>query len=175
MKTITPKDLESVLSKQQDVALIDVRSSVEFAEIHVPKAENIPLDRLDPTGLAISGRLSQSKSIYLLCRSGGRAMKAAEKFEQAGFSGACVVEGGTLAWDAAGMPVERGAAKTISLERQVRIAAGSLVLIGFVLSLVAHPLFILLSVFVGAGLVFAGISNWCGMGLLLAKAPWNRG
>jgi hypothetical protein len=83
------------------------------------------------------------------------------------------VEGGTQAWVEAGLPVNRGASKVMSLERQVRIAAGSLVLTGVLLSLFVHPYFIGLSGFVGAGLIFAGISDWCGMGLLLAKLPWN--
>ena len=174
MRTITPRELESALSSRPGLALIDVRTAVEFAEIHVPKAHNVPLDALNPEGLLTSGRISLTEPVYLLCRSGGRAAKAAEKFEQAGFQEAVVVDGGTLAWDAAGLPVDRGTVKTISLERQVRIAAGSLVLLGFLLSLVLHPAFIFLSVFVGAGLVFAGITDWCGMGLLLAKAPWNR-
>jgi rhodanese-related sulfurtransferase len=85
-----------------------------------------------------------------------------------------VVVGGTLAWTAAGLPVVRGEAKMISLERQVRIAAGALVATGAVLAQVVHPGFIWLSGVVGAGLVFAGITDFCGMGLLIARLPWNR-
>jgi rhodanese-related sulfurtransferase len=85
-----------------------------------------------------------------------------------------VVEGGTLAWIAANLPVTRSAVKMISLERQVRIAAGSLVLIGVLLGWFVHRGFYGLAAFVGAGLVFAGITDFCGMGLLLAKLPWNR-
>jgi len=84
-----------------------------------------------------------------------------------------VVEGGTLAWIEAGLSVNRGTTKVISLERQVRIAAGSLVLTGVLLAIFVHPYFIGISAFVGAGLIFAGITDWCGMGLLLAKLPWN--
>jgi hypothetical protein len=83
------------------------------------------------------------------------------------------VEGGTQAWDEAGLPVVRGQ-KAISLERQVRIAAGSLVLLGALLGYFAHPYWIALSAFVGAGLVFAGITDTCGMGMLLARMPWNQ-
>ena len=78
-----------------------------------------------------------------------------------------------LAWIEAGLPVDRGTAKVMSLERQVRIGAGSLVLLGVILGLLVNPYFIALSGFVGAGLIFAGLTDWCGMGLLLAKAPWN--
>ena len=84
------------------------------------------------------------------------------------------MEGGTQAWDSAGLPVVRGK-NTISLERQVRIAAGLLVLLGSLLSWLANPAFIALPSFVGAGLIYAGVSNTCGMGLLLARMPWNTG
>ena len=84
-----------------------------------------------------------------------------------------VVEGGTEAWIAAGLPVSRGVAKVISLERQVRIVAGTLVLTGVLLAYFVHPAFVGISAFVGAGLIFAGVTDWCGMGLLLAKLPWN--
>jgi rhodanese-related sulfurtransferase len=85
-----------------------------------------------------------------------------------------VIEGGTEAWASLGLPVEGTGRKTISIERQVRIGAGSLVLIGVILGFLIHPVFFGLSAFIGAGLVFAGITDWCGMGLLLARAPWNR-
>ena len=83
------------------------------------------------------------------------------------------VEGGTLAWEQAGLPVVRGK-KAMSLERQVRIAAGSLVVLGTALGAFVHPGFLGLSAFVGAGLVFAGVTDTCGMGMVLARMPWNR-
>ena len=91
-------------------------------------------------------------------------------FLAAGFSNVLVVEGGTRAWIDAGLPVVTGKRRAISIERQVRIGAGSLVLLGAILGAVANPLFFVLSAFVGAGLIFAGITDWCGMGLLLARA-----
>jgi len=173
MKTISSDHLKRLLDSESGLTLLDVRTPVEFAEVHVPQAQNEPLDRFDPKSLLAAGRLSQDRSIYLLCRSGGRAAKAAEKLAREGFENAVVVEGGTLAWIEAGLPVNRSVVKVISLERQVRIAAGSLVLTGVLLANFIHPYFIGLSAFVGAGLVFAGITDWCGMGLLLAKVPWN--
>jgi rhodanese-related sulfurtransferase len=116
---------------------------------------------------------SSGKPLYVICKSGGRGQKAAEMFQQAGFANVVNVEGGTQACEGAGLPVVRGK-KAISLERQVRIAAGSLVLIGAALAWLVHPAFIGLSAFVGAGLVFAGITDTCGMGLLLARMPWNQ-
>lgn len=173
MKTITPSALQKLLSVDSSLPLLDVRTPVEFDEVHVPQAFNEPLDSLRPKTLVEAGHLSKEQPFYILCRSGTRAGKAAEKFNSEGFSNGVVVEGGTLAWIEAGLPVERGQTKVISLERQVRIAAGALVLGGFLLSYL-HPAFIYLSAFVGAGLIFSGITDFCGMGLLIAKAPWNK-
>jgi rhodanese-related sulfurtransferase len=174
MKTISPHELSQRLTSDPGSAVIDVRTPVEYAEVHVPQAKLEPLDKLDPTALASSGTASKDKPVYILCRSGQRATKAAEKLASAGFQQPIVVEGGTLAWIDAGLPVNRGQAKVISLERQVRIVAGSLVFIGVLLGWFVHPAFVWLAGFVGAGLVFAGITDFCGMGLLLAKAPWNQ-
>jgi rhodanese-related sulfurtransferase len=170
METITPGELQALLTAQPSAALIDVRTPVEFAEVHVPRARNIPLDELKPGSLS----LPKDQRVYLLCRGGQRATKAAEKFAKEGYAKPVVVEGGTLAWVAANLPVERSAVKVMSLERQVRIVAGSLVLIGVVLGWFVHRDFFGLSAFVGGGLVFAGITDFCGMGLLLAKFPWNK-
>ncbi len=119
---------------------------------------------------ATARRTSRCTSI---CRSGSRGRQACEKFRAAGFANVVNVEGGTLAWEQAGLPVVRGK-KAISLERQVRIAAGSLVVLGTALGAFVHPAFLGLSAFVGAGLVFAGITDTCGMGMMLARMPWNR-
>jgi rhodanese-related sulfurtransferase len=173
MKTIAPLELQKLLQTQPDLLLLDVRSPVEYAEVHIPQARNEPLDRLQPEQFIASGALPGDQPVYLLCRTGGRAAKAAEKFAVKGQDRGVVIEGGTQAWIEAGLPVVRGAAKVISLERQVRIVAGSLVLIGAVLGWLVHPGFYGLAAFVGAGLVFAGITDFCGMGLLLARLPWN--
>ena len=170
MSTISPVELRKLLAAQPDLPLLDVRTPVEFAEVHVPQARNVPLDELRPDSLA----LAKERPVYLLCRSGQRATKAAEQLTRAGFAQPVVVTGGTLAWIDAHLPVTRGQSRVISLERQVRIAAGALVVIGVVLGWFVHRAFFGVSAFVGAGLVFAGITDFCGMGLLLAKAPWNR-
>jgi rhodanese-related sulfurtransferase len=170
MRTITPVELQTVLVAQPSAPLIDVRTPVEFAEIHVPQARSVPLDELKPGAL----QLQKDQPVYLLCRSGQRATKAAEKLAKEGFAQPVVVEGGTLAWIEANLPVTRSAVKVISLERQVRIAAGAIVLVGVLLAHFVDPRFIWLSGFVGAGLIFAGITDFCGMGLLLAKFPWNK-
>ena len=174
MRSITPVELQRILDTQPGASVIDVRTPVEFAEVHVPQAASVPLDELNPQSLLAAGKVRKDQPIYLLCRSGQRAATAAGKFEKEGFTGAVVVEGGTLAWIEAKLPVIRGRTKVISLERQVRIAAGAIVLAGVFLAFFVHPGFIWLSGFVGAGLVFAGITDFCGMGLLLAKLPWNK-
>jgi len=170
MKTITPVQLQTILAAQPSSPVIDVRTPVEFAEVHVPQVRSIPLDELKPGSL----QLQKDQPVYLLCRSGQRATKAAEKFAKEGFLQPVVIEGGTLAWIDAGLPVARSAVKVISLERQVRITAGAIVFLGVLLAQFVGARFIWLSGFIGAGLVFAGITDFCGMGLLLAKMPWNK-
>ena len=100
-------------------------------------------------------------------------MKVCQKLESAGFENVVNVEVGTSAWDGAGLPVIAGK-KAISLERQVRIAAGALVVMGAVVGHFYNPAGYGLSAFVGAGLVFAGVTDTCGMGMIIAKMPWNR-
>lgn len=170
--TIDPKQLNELMSAGKRIELIDVRTPAEYREVHVGCARNVPLDRLDAEGIA-SGREGTAEPLYVICRSGNRARQACEKIQAAGYINVVNVEGGTLAWEQAGLPVVRGR-KTMSLERQVRIAAGTLVLTGAALGYFVHPYWIGLSAFVGAGLVFAGITDTCGMGLLLARMPWNQ-
>lgn len=172
VNTISPKQLNEIRQSGQDVELIDVRTPVEFREVHVGFARNVPLDQLNVAHIA-AGRQGATQPLYVICRSGSRGQQACEKFYAAGYTNVVNVEGGTHGWDQAGLPVVRGQ-KTMSLERQVRIAAGSLVLLGAGLSHFAHPYWIGLSAFVGAGLVFAGITDSCAMGLLLARMPWNQ-
>ncbi len=150
--------------------LIDVRSPAEYRTVHAEGAQLVPLDQFDPARVQAS--IPPGLTVHLLCKSGGRAQQAAQRLADAGCP-CVVVEGGTEAWIAAGLPVVRGQA-TMSLERQVRIVAGGLVLLGVALGYTVHPYWFGLSGFVGAGLMFAGITDTCMMGLLLAKMPWNR-
>jgi rhodanese-related sulfurtransferase len=154
--------------------IVDVRTPMEFAELHAVGARNMPLDQLDPQAVMQGRNGNGDAPLYIICRSGSRAARACEAFESAGFSNVVNIDGGTMAWEQAGLPVVRSARKVISLERQVRIAAGALALLGAVLALTVHPWFAGLSGFIGAGLMFAGITDTCGMGLMLAKMPWNR-
>ena len=149
--------------------LVDVRTPAEFAQAHAPGATLLPLSNLN--GKEVS-QLAAGKPIYLMCQSGNRARQAAERIAKAGVNSVSVIEGGMNAWEAAGLPVQRGRAM-MSLERQVRIAAGILVLLGVVLGFFVHPMLYALSGLVGGGLIVAGITDTCGMGLILARMPWN--
>ena len=171
--TISPKELAARIERGEVREIIDVRTPVEFREIHAQQARNIPLDSLDPQSLLVSRNADSDQPIYLVCKGGGRSAKACQKLIDVGIANVVSVDGGTQAWEAAGLPVVRGQ-ETISLERQVRIAAGSLVVLGAVLGYFVHPAFIGVSAFVGAGLVFAGVTDTCGMGMLLARMPWNK-
>ena len=172
--TITPGDLHALLETQPQAILLDVRTRAEFEGVHATGARNIPLQTITPAGLSTDTSLHKNAPIFLLCEKGGRATVAAGHFLAAGFSNVLVVQGGTQEWIDAGLPHVTGERSAISIERQVRIGAGILVLLGVVLGTLANPLFLILSAFVGAGLIFAGITDWCGMALLLARAPWNR-
>ena len=174
MTTITPRQLHDRLQQGEKLHLLDVRTPAEHAEIHVPGVQLAPLDRLDANTLASVTGFAKDQPLYIFCRSGNRAKQAAEKLEKSGYEQCHVVEGGTMAWAEAGLPVNRGTSKVISLERQVRIAAGAIVLTGVLLAHFVNPAFIWLSGFVGAGLLFAGITDWCVMGMLIAKMPWNQ-
>jgi rhodanese-related sulfurtransferase len=172
VRTISPQEFMQVCKGAPAVDFIDVRTPVEYAEVHAEGTRLVPLDSLDPKAVCASRRGPADAPVYVICKTGGRAAKACEKFAAAGFANVASVAGGTEAWVAAGLPVVRSKG-VISLERQVRIAAGSMVLIGVALGVLVNPWFLVVSGFMGAGLTFAGITNTCGMGLLLARMPWN--
>lgn len=173
VQTITPQQLRELHQAGRPVDLIDVRTPVEFREVHVSFARNVPLDVLDPQSVQTDRGARQSEPLYVICKAGTRGKQACEKFIAAGFTEVVNVEGGTSACEQAGLDVVRGK-KAISLERQVRIAAGTLVLAGAVLGYFVDPRWIGLSAFVGAGLIFAGVTDTCGMAILLGRMPWNQ-
>jgi rhodanese-related sulfurtransferase len=171
---VSVAEMRGVLKGDRTPLLIDVRTPAEFAGVHAAGARSMPLDALDPSAVA-AARIAPTDPIYVICQSGARSAKACERLAAGGVGPVFSVEGGTAAWERAGLPVERGESKVISLERQVRIVAGALVLIAITLAWLVHPWFQALAAFVGAGLVFAGVTDHCGMGLLLGRMPWNRG
>lgn len=166
---ITPEFLERAMAADE-IRVIDVRTPAEYEETHIEGSFLLPLDRF---GVPALRELAGGKPCALVCRSGMRAAQALKKIPGGETLEAAVLEGGLAGWESAGLPLKRGRS-SLSLERQVRIAAGLLVLLGVSLGFTLHPVFFGLAAFVGAGLVFAGLTDWCGMGLLLAKMPWNR-
>ena len=169
-KTIYPVDLEQLRASKPGLLILDVRTPAEFNELRATCARLMPLDKLDVDAVKAARR--DEEPVYVLCRTGSRATTAAGKLCAAGVE-AVVVEGGTLGWESAGLPVKRGR-KVMSVERQVRIGAGTLVLIGVLLGAFVHPAWLVLSGFVGAGLVFAGLTDICGMAFVLGRMPWNQ-
>jgi rhodanese-related sulfurtransferase len=152
------------------ISLVDVRESAEYAGERIAGASLYSLSQFDPHKLSVTGETT----LVLYCQSGKRSSKAAQKCLEAGLSPVVHLEGGISSWKSAGYPVVKSKNAPISLFRQVQIVAGSLVLLGTVLGVFVSPNFLFLSGFVGAGLVFAGVSNTCAMGMLLAKLPYNQ-
>jgi rhodanese-related sulfurtransferase len=153
-----------------NILLVDVREPAEFAAEHIPGVHLMPLSSFDPAKVPeVSG-----KCFVLHCQSDNRSAQAGRALLAAGWETVCHLQGGLQAWKAAGFPTEHSARASISLQRQVQITAGSLVLLGTVLGAFVSPWFLLLSGFVGVGLTFAGITDTCGMALLLAKLPYNQ-
>lgn len=148
---------------------IDVREYPEFAEGHVAGAELVPLGTLD----RVSDGWDRSEALMLVCRSGRRAEQARQTLAAKGFSALSVLEGGMDAWAKAGKPLIVAESKPWSMERQVRVVAGSLVLTFFGLGLLTSKKLFAGAALVGAGLVYAGVSNNCMMASVLGRMPWN--
>jgi rhodanese-related sulfurtransferase len=169
---VTAGELQRLM-KRRPIQLLDVRTPAEFAAAHVPNARLIPLDDLDPA-VFCQQTAPDSDPVYVICQSGTRARQAIEKFRRAGFSHFVLVEGGTQAWIDAGLPVIRGASKTLPLMRQVQLTVGAISALGATLALLVNFRFAIIPLIMGCGLVFAGLTGICGLALLLAKLPWNR-
>jgi len=170
---ITPERLHELHEQGEPAWLIDVRSPSDYGRSHVPFAVNIPLESLDAASLASLRNGASDDPLYVICRSGNRSAKGCAALASEGMTNVASVAGGTTAWEKAGYATTRGK-KSVSLERQVRIAAGGMVLAGAVLALAVHPYFAALSGLIGAGLVFSGVTDTCGMAMMLARMPWNQ-
>ncbi|WP_187143192.1 rhodanese-like domain-containing protein [Terriglobus albidus] len=167
MEEIAPAALDAWITQGMRLRLVDVRSPSEFASGHLPGAVNRPLETLG------SASWESGERIVLLCQAGTRARMAQQALRSAGVE-ACVLCGGTAAWRAEGRAIARDTATSWSLERQVRLGAGMLVLLGTLASALLDAKWLLLTGVVGAGLTFAGLTDICMMGNLLAHMPWNR-
>ena len=157
--------LEAQAKMESGAALLDVREYPEWLESHVPGASLVPLGELKSN----PQRGALAPEVLTLCRSGKRATEAAQTLAEAGVAKAFVVKGGIEEWKAAGLATQKAEGGPISMERQVRIGAGALVLLGLLV-----PRLRVVAWFVPCGLIFAGVTDWCGMGKVLAKVPWNQ-
>ncbi|NCP19344.1 MAG: DUF2892 domain-containing protein [Erythrobacter sp.] len=163
-RTVPPHEARRLIA--DGARLVDIRGADEFARARARGAENRPLDQID--------RIDGDGPIVFMCRSGMRTGGNAQKLAACHSGEAYLLDGGLDAWRKANLPVEEDRSQPLEIMRQVQIAAGSLVLIGVLLGLTVAPGWFGLSGFVGAGLVFAGTTGWCGMAHLLSIMPWNR-
>ena len=172
--TKTMQDVEATTLKvwleRGEALLIDVREPSEYAAEHIPDARLLPLSTFDPAGVLQEA----GKKVVLHCVMGMRSAQAGQKLLDAGFTTVYNFRGGVQAWKEAGYATARGQRAPLSLQRQVQIVSGSLVLLGTLLGVIASPWFLLLSGVVGVGLVYAGVSGTCGMATLLAQLPYNQ-
>ena len=169
-RRLSVQTLQERLSSEDAPRVLDVRTPAEFETAHIPGSYNVPLDNLREHRAELRAHLDED--VVLVCRTGGRAEQAEKALAEVGLPGLRVLEGGMVAWESNGAPVNRGK-QTWELERQVRLVAGSIVL-SSVLGSIVVPELTWVAGGVGAGLTFAALSNTCAMGMLLAKMPWNR-
>lgn len=169
---LTPQQVHELIEGGAELRLLDVRTPMEYESVRIAGAYNVPLDMLGEHCSELRDHVREP--IILICQSGVRARRAEAAMREAGLRNVHVMDGGMVAWQAAGLAAVRGRQRW-GMERQVRLVAGSLVTLGALGSVfVAQPL-VWLAAAIGAGLVFSAVTNTCGMALLLAKLPYNRG
>jgi rhodanese-related sulfurtransferase len=168
---LDPAALHEITESGAGPRLLDVRTPGEFRTAHIPGSYNVPLDTLREHRAELLRHLDED--VVLICRSGGRAAQAEQALAEAGLPNLRILEGGVLAWETAGGPLNHGPARW-DLERQVRLVAGGIVLLSGLAALLMPGLY-LIGTAVGAGLTVAALTNTCAMGMLLSKLPYNRG
>lgn len=171
VRTVPPAEVTKMMGGG-DAVLIDVRGDMEHAREHIAGCKHLPLDRFSPE--AAQAEIGEAKRVVFYCQSGMRTGSAAGRFADLPCEEIYILEGGLSAWKDAGLPTQVNRKVPIDLMRQVQIGAGSLVLLGVLLGLFVHPGFYGLSAFVGAGLLVAGLTGFCGMARILALMPWNQ-
>jgi rhodanese-related sulfurtransferase len=169
--SLSPAVLHRLVQEGRAPRLLDVRTPGEFRTAHIPGSYNVPLDTLREHRAELLAHLDED--VVLVCRSGARAAQAEKALADAGLPNLRVLEGGIVAWETVGAPVNRGPERW-DMERQVRLVAGSVVLATGLVG-VFVPGAHLIGTVIGAGLTYAAVSNSCAMGVLLSKLPYNRG
>ena len=171
--TIHPTEVAALQANGCETLIIDVRSAAEWQQVHVDGAIHVPLAELEPDHVLAEAEQHPQRQVFVICQAGSRAVAAQKKFLAAGHENIRTITGGTNAWIAAGLPVIRGTATGIPLERQLQMTIGGLVAIGCALTFWVHPYFIAMPAFVGLGLFNAGLTGACPMAAVLARMPWN--
>ncbi len=170
LEEVSPEEARSITEKDPETELLDVRSALEYAEEHIARSRNIPMDILKAKARELA---KEKKKFVVLCRSGNRSAMAADMLIQSGLTGVKTMAGGIKRWQKEGLPVEKGRGG-VSLERQVRAIAGMLVLCGTLLGAFISQWFFIIPAFVSVGLIYAGVTDNCMMAMLLMKLPYNK-
>lgn len=165
MTRITPVEAQRLI--REGATLVDIRSPDEYARENIPGAVNVPVDALHRLG-------SCDGTVVFHCRSGARTEANATRLSAAVGAPCFMIDGGIDAWRRAGFGVHADSRQPLELMRQVQLGAGGMALLGVVLGFLVSPAFFGLSGLVGAGLMVAGATGWCGMAKLLRWMPWNR-
>jgi rhodanese-related sulfurtransferase len=169
LSPLTPAEVQDRLQAGH-ITLVDIREADEFAREHIEGAINMPFSDLEKGRL----KISSDRDVVFHCRSGMRTQADCQALARHAGKAASVLGNGLEAWKRSCLPVATNRKAPLEISRQVQLAAGALVLLGATFALTINPAFMALSAFVGAGLMFAGLSGWCGLGILMSRAPWNR-
>ncbi|WP_327251290.1 rhodanese-like domain-containing protein [Streptomyces sp. NBC_01244] len=168
-------DVSQAHARHAEFRIVDVRTPGEYASGHLPGALNIPLDRIGRS-LPELRQAAEDQPLLVVCASGTRSQNAVRTMAGHGIA-ATSLTGGTASWSAHGHPLEypaEGPRRVWAMERQVRLTAGAIVLLGLLLGLLVHPAFQLLSAGIAGGLVFSALTDTCGMAVVLGRLPFNR-
>lgn len=168
IQTITPDLAEKLIS--EGATVVDIRSAGEFSGEHILGAKNVPMEQI--TINSFGG--DDNKKVVFYCRSGMRTKMNTQQLESSVKGEAFIIDGGLSAWKKQGLSVNIGAKQPLEIFRQVQIIAGILIMLGVLLGYTFSVWFYALSFLVGAGLLFAGVTGFCGMAVVLMKMPWNK-
>lgn len=167
-KVLTPQAAQELLAK--GAVLVDIRGADEYAREHIAGAQHMPMEQLSSTGMANS----DANAVIFHCNSGNRTVMNATVLDNCASCDVFILEGGLDGWRKAGLPVVKDAKQPLELQRQVQIGAGSMILLGVILGTTVAPGWYALSGFVGAGLIMAGVTGFCGLARMLLVMPWNK-
>ncbi|NYT65621.1 DUF2892 domain-containing protein [Alcaligenaceae bacterium] len=168
LKSLTPEAARDLMDK--GAVLIDIRASNEYVREHIQQSRHLPMEQL----AAQHVDLADTNAVIFYCRSGNRTQMQAQTLSNCTSCDTYILEGGLDAWKKAGLPIVADHSQPLELQRQVQITAGAIIVLGAILGATVSPKFHVLSGFVGVGLMFAGITGYCGMARLLMKMPWNQ-